>query len=112
MTIQFVCKIIAKEQDTHTVELNSSNLLALPEENITIRKFNSFLDFSIGDLVYVTKSTLQSTGSIKKLTVEEAFTLLPTKKKISKLDINNTVISEEIRTMILDSNFCPVHVLK
>jgi hypothetical protein len=112
MTIRFVCKITAHEGNTYTVELNSSNLLALPEDSITIRKFTSNLDLPIGSMVYVTKSILNDTGTTKKLTVEDAFILTPALPKISTIDTNSFVMSEEIRKMILDSSYCPVHLLK
>lgn len=112
MTIRFVCKITANEGNLYTVELNSSNLLSLPEDSITVRKFISNLDLAIGSIIYVTKSILNDTGVNKKLTVEDAFILTPALPKISTIDNNTNVMSEEMRKMILDSNFCPVHLLK
>lgn len=115
MNLKFFCNVINKNEDHYVVELNAFNMAELPSGNITTRKVYSDIDLPTG-IIYVSNSMLEITDTTKKLKVLEFYNVvkhnvtLPDKQP--EVVPQASLLTEEIKRMILDSNFVPADIYK
>jgi len=115
MNLKFFCNVINKNEDHYIVELNAFNMGELPSGNITTRKVYSDTDLPTG-IIYVSNSILELTDTTKKLKVLEFYNVVKHNVTLPDKQVevvpHTSMLTEEIKKMILDSKFVPADIYK
>jgi len=107
--MNFLCKIVEKLDDNqYAIEIDTSNILKYPLENISKRKITLLDDVNIGVFIYILDST-----KVDNSVIVNSYCILSNPIKPSKVTtVALEELSKELIEIISDNTKFPVSILQ